>query len=621
MLVKGASIKSIAATAGKLAGRTLVIPKGYAKSSGTAWEAEKGSFAWFLKETFWPVFKISAAGVLAASLLVFLAYRFVYRPIHAHLLLERGLEMVNEDRFRDGNTLFAEGYREWAFKEYYFEYAQKFIDKRQYQLAREKYEQLLAEYDDYLDAKGVRTERGKDKYFTRAAVEYAHFESVLLENFEEAERILNRLLAADMYNYAGLLEAGDNYIRWASYDEERFYDKYEKARESYGIAYGAYGAYGDRDEILFRFLDVFIHTDNRGEVLRLKDYFEASPKKAIDPVRYAELGGYLLDKDESVAEVRNILSRALQADKNIPDIHYQLARFYNARDEAQNERIALNNAIYLYGAAQPISRRGLWRLVDSYGRSAQMYVKEKAFLEAEGEFKKGIERYEDGVKKTLIKKDAVLGRLYHQMGDIYYYQSGDLEAAYSQFVKAEDSLVSDPGLYYKKGFIRYAQNDYSGALREFARTEESFPSSRNLLFALGNANYMRNNFSIAEGYYSFLTERLEADRRRVNEILPDNNVSDRALILNLVKACNNLGVILYKMGQRTGNRQNTSRAMVLWTNSTELFTDYNRERETFTRRDTRDLAYLNLRQILNPLPDYELQIYQQLPRDMNELIF
>ncbi|MDR1626709.1 MAG: hypothetical protein LBT33_09220 [Spirochaetia bacterium] len=618
MLVKGASVRSLAAAAGKLAGRTLVVPKGYLKSSGTAWEEEKGGFAYFLKETFWPVFKIVGAGVLAASLLIFLGYRFIYQPIHAHILLERGLEMVGEDRFREGNELFAAGYREWAFKDYYFEYAGKFIEKKQYQLAREKYEQLLGEYNDYLDAKGVRTERKKDSYFTRAAVEYAHFESVLLENFEGAERVLSRLLSADMYSYAGLLEAGDNYVRWAEYDEKRFYDKYEEARKAYATALEAYG---EQDEILFRFLDVFIHTDTRQEVLRIKNYFEARPKKTVDPARYAELGGYLLDKNESVGEVRQILFRALEADKSLADIHYQLARFYNKREEPRDERLALDNAIHLYGAMQPTTRKGLWRLVDSYGRSGELHARQKSFLEAEGAFKQGIERYEDGIKKTLIKKDAVLGRLYQQLGDIYYYQSGDLEAAYAQFVKAEDSLVRDPGLYYKKGFISYTQENYADALREFVRTEESFPSSRNLLFALGNANYMRNNFSVAEGYYSYLGERLEADRRRVGEILPDDRSSDRALLLNLIKAYNNLGVILYKMGQRRGDTGSTSRALVLWANSTELATNYARERETYVRRDTKDLAYLNLRQILNPLPDYELQIYQSLPRDMNEPFF
>ncbi|MDR1931730.1 MAG: hypothetical protein LBQ57_02795 [Spirochaetales bacterium] len=618
MLVKGAPIKNIAATAGKLAGRTLTIPKGYAKSSGTAWEAEKGSFAYFLRETFLPVFKIAATAVLAAGLLFFLGYKFIYKPILAHTLLSRGYEMIEDDRFREGNELFTEGYAEWPFKEWYFRYAETFIRKKQYQLAREKYERLISEYDDYLDAKGVRTERKKDEYFVRACVEYARFESVLLENFEGAERILRRLLEADMYNYAGLLEAGDNYIRWAEYDEKRFYDKYEEARKSYATALGAYG---DNDEILFRFLDVFIHTDNRPEVLRIKNYFEANPKKAVDPVRYAELGGYLLDKNEGVAEVRQILFRALQADKTVADIHYHLARFYNKREEPDDERLALNNAAHLYGAMQPVSRRGLWRLVDTYGRSGQLYVKQKSFLEAEGEFKQGIERYEDGVKKTLLKKDANLGRLYSELGDIYYYQSGDLEAAYLQFSKAEDSLVADPVLYYKKGFIRYAQEDYFEALREFARTEEAFPSSRNLLFALGNANYMRNNFSVAEGYYSFLTERLEADKRRAGELIPDDRASDRALISNLIKTYNNLGVILYKMGERTGDVRSASRAMVLWTNSSELSENYTRERETMVRRDTKNLAYLNLRQILNPLPNYELQIYQPLPRDMNELFF
>ncbi|MDR1317398.1 MAG: hypothetical protein LBK13_11055 [Spirochaetales bacterium] len=618
MLARGASIKNIAAVAGKLAGRTLVIPKGYAKSSGTTWEAEKGSFSYFLKETFWPVFKIAGTGVLAASLLIFLCYRFIYKPIHAHSLLERGLEMVEEDRFRDANALFTEGYREWAFKDYYFKYAGKFIEKKQYQLAQEKYEQLLDEYNDYLDSKGVRTERKKDEYFTQAAVEYAHFESTLLENYEGAERILNRLLSADMYNYAGLLEAGDNYIRWAEYDPERFSSKYEEARESYAIALGVYG---NQDELLFRFLDLFIHTDNKPEVLRIKNYFEANPKKTVDPVRYAELGGYLLDKNEGISEARQILLRAMEVDKTIPGIHYHLARFYNKREEPVDERLALNNAIHLYSTTQPLSRTGLWRLIDSYGRSGELYARQRSFLEAETQFKQGIERYEDGIKKTLIKKDPVPGRLYQRLGDIYYYQSGDLEAAYQQFVKAEDSLVADPGLYYKKGFIDYTREDYAQALREFVRTEESFPSSRNLIFALGNANYMRNNFSIAEGYYSYLSQKLQTDRLQAGELLPDDRATDRALISNMVKTYNNLGVVLYKMGQRTGNTNSTSQAMVLWTNSTELATNAARERETFTRRDTKDLAYLNLRQILNPLPEYELQIYQPLPRDMNEPFF
>jgi hypothetical protein len=618
MLAKGASVKSIAAVAGKLIGRTLVIPRGYEKSSGTTWEAEKGSFAYFLRETFLPVFKIASTVVLAAALLGFLGYRFVYKPIYAHVLLSRGYEMAQEERFRDANALFAEGYREWPFKEWYFRYAEEFIRKKQYQLAREKYEQLIGEYDDYLDEKGIRREREKDKYFVGAVVEYARFESLLLENFEAAEKILRRLLDADMYNYEGLLESGDNYIRWAQYNEERFSSKYEEARRAYATAMDAYG---ENDEILFRFLDVFIHMDNRREVLRIKNYFAADPKKAVDPVRYAELGGYLLDKNESVGEVRDILFRALADGRNIPDIHYHFARFYNKREEARDERLALDNAIHLYAAMQPITRKGLWRLVDSYGRSGELFMRQKSFLEAEGEFKQGAARYEDGVKKTLIKKDAALGRIYSRLGDIYYYQSGDLEAAYAQFVKAEDSLVTDPGLYYKKGFIRYAGEDYAGALREFTRTEEAFPSSRNLLFALGNANYMRNNFSVAEGYYAFLTERLEADRRRIAEIIPEDRASDRALILNLIKAYNNLGVILYKMGERTGSVKNTSRALVLWTTSTELAENYARDRETLVRRDAKNLAYLNLRQILNPLPGYELQIYQQLPRDMAELFF
>jgi tetratricopeptide (TPR) repeat protein len=619
LLVKKAPLRAIAAAAGKLIGRTLVIPKGYEKSSGFAYEAEKGSFAYFFRESILPVAKISVAAVLAAGLLFFLGYRFIYKPIHAHSLLKRGYEMVEEGHYREGNALFAEGYKEWQFKDWYFRYAEKFIGKKQYQLAREKYQELISRYDDYIHSRtGVRTERSKDEYFVRAVLDYANFESVLLENFEEAGKILKRLLDADMYNYGGLLASGDNYVRWAEFDESRFYDKYEEARKSYAILLERYG---ENPEILFRFLDLFIRTDVKPEVLQLKDYFERNPKIKVDPRRYAELGGYLIDKSESMDEVVPILFRAMQVDENIPDIHYHLARYYDKRDQPRDERLALNNALYLYGAAQPLTRRGLWRFVDTCGRSGELHYRQKAFLEAEGDFKKGIERYEDGLRKTLLKKDATLGRLYVRLGDIYYYQGGELEASLEQFQAAEDSLVADPELYFKKGFIRYVMEDYSEALREFVRTEDSYPSNRNLLFALGNANYIRNNFSIAEGYYSFLTERLEADRRRIINMLPDERVADRAVLLNLIKAYNNLGVILYKLGERTGNTANTSRALVLWTDSSELAENYARDRETLARRDTKNLAYLNLRQILNPLPGYELQIYHQLPRDLGEFFF
>ncbi|MDR2589064.1 MAG: hypothetical protein LBC67_06515 [Spirochaetales bacterium] len=617
MLTKGASARKIAATAGKLIGRTLVIPRGYEKGSGFAYEAEKGSFLYFFRETVFPIIKLTTISVLTAGLLIFLGWKFVYKPIHAHTLLKRGYELVEDGHYREGNALFSEGYSEWQFKNWYFDYAEKFIERKQYQLAREKYQDLISQYDDYPHPRtGIRTERSKDKYFLKAILDYANFESILLENFEEAERILKKLLNADMYSYEGLLASGDNYIRWAEFDESRFSGKYEDAKQAYGIHREQYG---DTSDILFRFLDLFMRTGVHKEVIRIKDYFEANPNLDVDPVRYAELGGYILDNSQSTDEAGDILFRAMEADENVPGVHYHLARYYNKREDFNDERRALDNSIYLYSAMQPISRRGLWRLVDSYGRSGELYSRQKSSVQAMAAYKNGIERYEDGLKKTLIKKDPALGRLYVRLGDLYYYGTSELEAALQQFQKAEDSLVADPGLYYKKGVVHYVKQDYAHALGEFTRTEDSYPSNRNLLFALGNANYMRSNFSIAQGYYTFLAECLEADRRKIQTLLPDQNAGDRSVLLSLIKAYNNLGVILYRLAERTGRAGSTSRAMALWSASSELAENYFRDRDSLERGRTRNFAYINMHRALHPLPGTELLLYNDVPRDLGEM--
>lgn len=616
LLVKGESVRAIAAFAGKLVGRTLPVPKGYEKRTGLDYEAEKGTFAYIFRENVLPVLRVVLAVAAGMGMLTFLGYRFVYKPVHARILFKRGYELVDQGKYRDGNALFKQAYEKWADKNWYFPYADKFAEKRQYGLAREKYEELLAQYDDYIHAKTqIRMERRKDKYFRRGILEYANFESILLENFEKAEKILRRLLDVEMYNYAGLLAYGDNYIRWADFDESRFAGKYEDARMAYAALLSRYG---EKDEILFRFLELFIKTDNRDEAIRLKDYFQGNPKIKVDPERYAELGGYLLDRGPA-EDVEAILFRALAVDRSVPEIHYHLARYFNKKESPGEERIALDNSLSLLGAARPVTRIRLFRLVDSFARSGELHYRRRSFIEAEKSFREGIKRYEDGVQKTLLRKNAELGRLYDRLGNIYYYQSGDLDEALAQFAKAEDSHFGDPVLYYKKGFINYTKGYFSSALGEFTRTERSYPSNRNLLFALGNANYMRNNYSAAEGFYAFLTDKLESDRRRIRNLLPDERSADRAVIFNLMKAYNNLGVVLYRMGERTGNRDYTSRALVLWTDSSEISENFSRDRETMARRDTKNLAYINMRQILNPIPNYDLQIYHPLPRDLDEL--
>ncbi|WP_455382958.1 periplasmic-type flagellar collar protein FlcA, partial [Salinispira pacifica] len=79
MLVRPTPIQDIASLAGRILGKRIVIPRGYEKRSGVAFEAERRSFAYQFRENILPILRVFvlATGVLA--LLVFLGYRYIYR--------------------------------------------------------------------------------------------------------------------------------------------------------------------------------------------------------------------------------------------------------------------------------------------------------------------------------------------------------------------------------------------------------------------------------------------------------------------------------------------------------------------------------------------------------------
>ena len=84
-------------------------------------------------------------------------------------------------------------------KSWYYRYAEAFADKRQYDLAEQKYEALLAWQPN--DKKGI--------------LDYARMESQSLANFEKADSLLQRILGRTMYDYDALLASGDNDLDWA----------------------------------------------------------------------------------------------------------------------------------------------------------------------------------------------------------------------------------------------------------------------------------------------------------------------------------------------------------------------------------------------------------------------
>jgi len=616
-LLAGENLSTIASFTGRLLGRPLKVPKGYEKRTGLAYEAEKETLAYVLREKILPIVRLTLVSAFATAVLFYGAYLYIYRPLYARSLFRQGYALIEADRYREGNGYFDRAYRIWGDKEWYFRYADLFVKKKQYALAQAKYEELLAQYADYIHPRTeIRTERKKDSYFERGVLAYGDLESRVLENYEKAEKILKKLLQVDLYHWNGLLSLGDNYIRWAEVDPQ----KYQDARKTFGTLLQRYG---DKDTILFRFLELFILTDEFEEVNRLKEYFEKKEKLEIDVGRYAMLGGYLIDKGKMEDE-NILLRRAMKGDPQVADVHYQFARLFRATGKARDERIALDRTFSLYQEKETregLTRKEVWKLIDTYRRDGEYRLTRREVLDAERSFQEGIRRYEDALKTGLLKANPTLGLLYVGLGNLYYYEGMKFQEALAQYTKAEASFIHDPEVSYRKGYIQYSFGNYEQAIFEFLKTESKYPEDRNVLFALATALYQRNDYAAASGYYRYLGEKLTSDRSKVRFLEPHIKPEDRALVLNLMKTYNNLGVTLKRLGDRTRKPDLTSEALVYLTDAIELHENYSRDRETKVRGETKNLAYLNMRKILNPALPYDLQIYSSIPLDLRNQEF
>jgi len=597
MLVADESPRAIADYAGKILGKELRVPKGYEKRTGVAFEQERGSFAYRFRENIVPILRLVGAALLVIGLISFLGYRYIYRPLYARSLYEQGLGDVRAERYTQANDKFGRAVDVWRVKKRYYQFAEAFTGKRQYSLAVQKYEQLLSHYP--LDKKGI--------------LDYAHLESAILADYQKAQSLLESYLDRHMFDYEALMASGDNYMAWA--EEEPSH--YEDARKAYATLLEQYG---DRDELLMKMLSYFIATDNEKQVTYLKNVFQNDPRANIDPLVYAQLGGYLIDKNE-LGDVSEILMRALRKNDKLPEIHYQLARYYQRADDPTSERRALRNTRTLLEALEPLSKSRTAILIDTYRRMAENAYGREEYLTAQQNYTRGIRRFEEARQANVLKPKREFGALYAGLGDIFYYQSKDFDGALEQYNKAEANGYKTKALNYKQGYVYYRNGQYDQAIDRFFDAAGTYTSNRNILYAEANTLYQKGNYFAAQGYYLDLLDRLHNERSKIGTLLLNEDPEHRALVDYLIKVNNNLGVTSYRLYQRSSDPQKLTDAEVYLKNSTEDSVNLNRSDTTGARAQSVDLAYLNLRYVLYPETDYRLQLYGDLPLDLEDLQF
>jgi len=621
LLVNGAYVRETAALVEEITGKPVVIPRGYEKMTGAAFEAEQASFAYIFVHNFLPVFRLVAIIAAFIASVLYLGYKFVYTPIVAESLYKRGYERIPAGEYQRANELFHEAFTRHRKKKWFYLYADAFRDQRRYLLAEGKYDELLRYYPR--DKKGV--------------LAYANLETYYLMNYDKASRLLQReLLDYAPNDYDGLLAAGDNFLLWADSDPSKHYDKYEDARYSYARLLEKYGW---QPSVVERMMKYFIHTDNLKEVLYLRVWFENDRKRNLSAESLAELGGYLLDKQleetkgvpnpylESIESVRAMLLQAVAQEPTLPEPHYHLARYHHSLSNVHEERLTLENAIRAFDLAKTESvRRRLYR-VDTHLRYSNLLVNNREFFPAEEQLVRGIELYEDFLNRNLISVSPQLGQLYAAKGDLnFFVKTGDMEAALNDYRLAERYGYAPPEIQYRMGSAYYQLEDWGNALQYLFRASAELPLNRRLLFALGNVAYQRGDYFAAQGYYNRLLDTLETQRIRLPVLLPNDDPIFLELGERLMMARNNAGAVYEALADQTGNREYRSRAMALYAESARAWDAITRNPLSMVRMHLFDnegapsinLGYLNANNAMRPNRNYRPQIFPRIDKDVLE---
>jgi tetratricopeptide (TPR) repeat protein len=364
----------------------------------------------------------------------------------------------------------------------------------------------------------------------------------------------------------------------------------------------------------------FSQKDNIKEILPLTTYFVENKKSGWSASTLAELGEYLLDRDET-GYVNSVLLAAVDKDGTLPEAHAALGRWNRRAGFQADELMAMEYAARFY--AETDEKAGLTpkrnkRYIESLIRLGELRREDGRSLDAEDAFNTAIDRYEQALEGRQFKREADYGKAYALLADIYYAERMDFKGALILYSEAEKNGFITPETDYRRGYIHYMQpvDDGSSALGFFYRAALDSDPSPYLQWATANALFDRDDYFAAQGYYSMLTNRLQFELETIALPSPQTKPSHNEIVELLMMARNNLGVTLYRVSERMGNAKRRAEAMVQFTESARLFDSLARDQRTMLRSESKNLGFLNLDFVLHPLRGIDLGSYRIIPTEL-----
>lgn len=595
--------RQIASQLEKMLDITIDVPRDYERRSFEQYEAYKQSFQYQLKNRIIPG---TIAGVLLAficSLLFQAGVMFVYKPVMAKILYKQGYVLLQNNEYPQSDAKFLEAVHYKPVKKWFFKYAEGYREHKQFERAAQMYKNIL----------------GVFRHDKNAGLQWADMELYDRANYERSEEIVRReILDWHINDPDGLLLLGDVFLEWGESD----YSKYEKARQTYSDLIQLYGG---TDLYMSRMMRYFIRTDRLKNVLELKNHFYPR-EKSLEAADWTELSGYLLDKlygelsrseeylRAKIEDVKAMLEIAQKKDPQNPLTHYNSARYFMHNSNFESARRELQVSLDCFENQEVRSKKSVYREIDACRLLGELYADVSQYLKAQEVYTRGITLFQSENEKNGLEGDLNTGILYADMGDLEYFISGDMDAALRNYEQAVLNKNSNPSVNYRIGAINYNKKNYEKALKFFITAAEKKDSDENLLLATGNTLALRGDIFAAQGYYSRLLEILNDEKAQRLVLFPQVREEDTLLVEMLLKANNNLGVVLNKIARQTGNSQANGKSFECFVQSIRAWDALTRDAQTMVRLGGSNLALQNSKYITASMAEFEPAIYTDIPR-------
>ncbi len=607
-VLKKVSSRQLASELEKMLDISLPVPRDFERRSAEEYEAYKSSFQYQLKNKIIPGTLIAAVACSFLYLIAIFAIYGIYRPVKANSVYKEGYVLLQNDEFPQAEQKFNFAGNYKKIKKWYYKYSEAFQDKKQYLRAEKIYKKTLEDFN----------------FDKKAGLNYAKMMLYDQENYERAEEIVKRdVLEHHINDSDASLLLGDVYLEWGTEKEP------SKLEDAFAVYSDLIQRNGVNDVYLGRKMKYYVRTDKLEQVLMLKPHFMAR-EKSLDSSGWTELSGYCLDKlygqlpakeeylRSKIEDVKEMLERAVRADKKNPEALYNLSRYYIQVNNVNAAKSTLKNSIDAYKVKSVRKRKDIYNEIDAHRLLGEQYVFEKSFLDAEEIYSRGLKIFSEEHNASGLEANKNIGKLYADQGDIDYFVKGNMDFALQNYKDSIDSGNDTPHIRYKIGYIQYGKENYSEAFGSFMKAEELYSEDPSLLFSMGNTLSKKGDYFASEGYFEKLMDILEEEKSNRGLLLPQSKLSDFSFVDLYMRASNNYGVSLYNLAKRTGDSTKNGEAVAQFQKSLVAWDAISRNQETMKRLEGSNLSEQNIKYSSKPLSKFEPALYTEIAKTLTD---